>query len=247
MIQITNRKVRWRDNEIYFTNILGIYKKTYRFICKYSIFWQTIYHLVLPPLALITAFIRWGMLARRTSIISKDTSSHALWMVLTNSSLFCGSSSFWIVSFKTIFQDHLSSYPRPFELRTGASTLTNLSEFFSSSWCYAHQNPKEAMNPSNSTICAKLQAQETKPLELQLLTKNTHTMYPQATTLLEQSMFFVERLLEIHIWSSNSQKFEVCWLKKNGCCLHGVGATNTTWSAINAIWFFLDTWLKFAY
>jgi hypothetical protein len=26
MIQITNRKVRWRDNEIYFTNILGIHK-----------------------------------------------------------------------------------------------------------------------------------------------------------------------------------------------------------------------------
>jgi len=53
------------------------------------------------------------------------------------------------------------------------------------------------MNPSNSTICAKFQAQETKPLELQLLTKNTHSMYPQATLLLEQSMFFVERLLKI--------------------------------------------------
>ena len=76
--------------------------------------------------------------------------------------------------------------------------------------------------------------------------KNTHTVYPQATTLLERSMFFVERLLEIHTWSSNSQKFEVCWLAKNGCCLRSIGATNTTWSAINAIWFFLDTWIKFS-
>jgi len=124
---------------------------------------------------------------------------------------------------------------------------SNLSEFFSSNWCYAHQNPKKAMNPSNSIICAKLQAQETKPLELQLLTKNTHIMYPQATTLLEQRMFFVERLLEIHIWSSNSQISEVCWIKKNGYCLHSVGATNTIWSAINAILFFSDTWLKFTY
>ena len=48
------------------------------------------------------------------------------------------------------------------------------------------------MDPSKFTICAKLQAQKTNPLELQLLTKNTHT-------LLEQSMSFVERLLEIHI------------------------------------------------
>jgi hypothetical protein len=61
------------------------------------------------------------------------------------------------------------------------------------------KNPKEAMNPSNSTICAKLQAQETKPRELQQLTKNTHTMYPQTATLLERSMYFVKRLLEIHI------------------------------------------------
>ena len=42
------------------------------------------------------------------------------------------------------------------------------------------------MNPSNSTNCAKLQAQETKSLELQLLTKNTHTMYPQDITLLQR-------------------------------------------------------------
>lgn len=55
------------------------------------------------------------------------------------------------------------------------------------------------MNPSNSTNCAKLQAQETKSLELQLLTKNTHTMYPQAITLLERCMSIVERLLEVHI------------------------------------------------
>ena len=56
---------------------------------------------------------------------------------------------------------------------------------------YAHQNPKQVINPSNSTICAKLQAQETKPLELQLLAENPHSLYPQATTLLERSMFFV--------------------------------------------------------
>jgi len=99
---------------------------------------------------------------------------------------------------------------------------SNLTKFFSSNWCYAHQNPKEVMNPSNSTIYAKLQAQETKPLELQLLTKNTHTMYSQATTLLEWNMFFVEWLLEIHIWSSISQKSEVCWLKKNGCWMNVV-------------------------
>jgi len=115
---------------------------------------------------------------------------------------------------------------------------SNLSEFFCSTWCYTHQNPKEAMNPSNSTICIKLQAQKTKPLELQQLTKNTHTMYLQTTTLLEKSIFFIKRLLEIHLWSSNSQISEVCCLKKNGCCLHSVGATNTAWSAINAIWFF---------
>ena len=99
MIKITNRKVYWRNSEIFFNDV---YQKNYKFICKYSIFWQTIYHLLLPPLALIIAFIQWGMLARRTSIISKDTSLDALQMVLTYSSLFCGSSSFWIVSF-TIF------------------------------------------------------------------------------------------------------------------------------------------------
>jgi len=57
----------------------------------------------------------------------------------------------------------------------------------------------EATNSSTFTICAKLQIKETKPLDLQLLTKTTHTMYPQATTLLEQSIFFDERLLEIYI------------------------------------------------
>ena len=36
------------------------------------------------------------------------------------------------------------------------------------------------------------------------------------------------------------KKSELCWHKKHGCCLHSVGATNTTSGAINVIRFFLD-------
>jgi hypothetical protein len=78
MIQITNRKVRWKDNEVYFTDVLIIDQKNCEILYKYSLFRQTIYHLVLSPLALIRAFIQEGMLAMRTSIISRDTFSYAL-------------------------------------------------------------------------------------------------------------------------------------------------------------------------
>ena len=101
---------------------------------------------------------------------------HTIWIVQDNVTL----PSQFIITTWPPYHIIIWSFPRPFELRNRTSTLPNVSEFFSFSWCYIHQSPKEAINPSNSTICANLQAQETKPLELQLLTKNTHTMYPQS-------------------------------------------------------------------
>ena len=77
-------------------------------------------------------------------------------MVLTDFSLFCGSSSLWIVSSTIVHRFSMGFKSVEF---AGASTLINLSEFFYSNWYYAHQNPKETINPSNATICAKLQAQ----------------------------------------------------------------------------------------
>ena len=79
----------------------------------------------------------------------------------------------------------------PFELRSGAWTLEKFE------WILflilSHQHPIEAMNPSNSTICAKLQAQETVPLELQTTHQkhsyNVSTSYHIAWT---KYVFFVE-------------------------------------------------------